>query len=228
MLPNGEAWRYAKISSMGNATTFVLETAIYWSLLAAVSVCYGHPSDTKSVFGDDLICMRYLSNTVLIYLRLIGGQPNETKSFVTGVVYESCGVDAFRGKDIRPVFLKKLPVSDLDIYADRNRLHLWWKKFQGVRIPASLDAYFFKFLKLEPMFGPENPEDIRSTLFEEDWRDSYYRAYCETVREIPARDFMFRKLMHTLRGSSEGGMFAVNEVSKRLNVVDRVFLRSKE
>lgn len=219
LLPDGTAWRYAKMSSMGNATTFVLETAVFWAAARAVSRVYGHRSDTISVFGDDIIVPAYLYRHMVIYLGLLGCTVNEAKSFASGKVRESCGVDAYQGLDIRPVFLKRQPTTDLDIYADRNRIHLWWKRHVGVGIPCELDSFFFRYLKLEPMFGPETVEDVRSHLFVENYTGHYYEAYAERTREVPAGDFMFRKLMHTLRGSSEGGMFAVSEPTRRLRVV---------
>lgn len=219
LLPDGTAWRYAKMSSMGNATTFVLETAVFWAAAQAVSKCFGARTDTIAVFGDDIIIDAYLYRHLVIYLELMGCQPNEAKSFAAGPVRESCGVDAFDGSDIRPVFLKRFPQTDLDIYSDRNRLHLWWKRHVGLDLPARLDAFFFKFLQLEPMFGPTTPEDVRSHLFDEAFRGHYYEAYTERTAEVPAGDLGFRKLMHTLRGSSEGGMFAVSRPTKRLSVV---------
>ncbi len=221
-LPDGTAWRYAKMSSMGNGTTFVLETVMFLAIARACGRLYGHRSDTFAVFGDDIVCPTYLARHVMIYLQLYGFVPNKAKSFIGGPIRESCGVDAFRGVNIRPVFLKTSPKIELDVYSDRNRLQLWWLNHYGSEIPCELDNMFFRWLRLDPLFGPVDPTDVRSCLQDVHYRSPYFYGYSESTRELPARQFMFRKLMHSLRGPSEGGMFRVEEGTQRLKAVKRV------
>lgn len=219
--PEGIYWRYAKMSSMGNATTFVLESLLFWSLQIAISRVYGHPSDRSIAFGDDLLGPRYLATHMFVYLPICGFAVNRKKSFVSGPVRESCGVDSYRGTDIRPVFLKTVPVTELDILSDRNRLNRWFAIHHGTRNPETLDNFFMKYLsRWEP--GPES--DVE---FDTYWHcDSYpfvgFKSYTRTVTERPVRELGFRKLMHDLRGASEGGRFRVsNEKVGNVRLVER-------
>jgi hypothetical protein len=222
-LPDGTAWRYAKMSSMGNATTFVLETLIFYAISRACCNVYGRGrKDTVSVFGDDIIIPRYLATHVVIYLELFGFKPNLDKSFIEGPVRESCGVDSYQGQDIRPVFLKRKPRTDLDLYSDRNRLNNWWTKHIGTRIPCELDSVMFKWLRLDPLFGPPDPADFRSYIHDEDYKSPYFVSYAERSVDLPARELNFRKLMHTLRAPSEGGKFRVTRDARKLIIVRRV------
>jgi hypothetical protein len=222
-LPDGTAWRYAKMSSMGNATTFVLETIVFYAICRACCREFApRRHNTVAVFGDDIIAPTYVASQINIYLQLFGFKPNLEKCFLKGPVRESCGVDCYNGSDIRPIFLKKKPRTDLDLYSDRNRLNSWWVKHMGNRLPAELDQIFFKWLRLEPMFGPPDTNDYRSYLHDEDFRSPYFEAYAERSVDLPAREFDFRKLMHTLQHPSEGGKFRVTRDSRKLMIVRRV------
>jgi len=223
--PDGSGWRYAKISSMGNGFTFELETVLFWCLSKAISDCFGHRSDVSLAFGDDMVGMSYLYNHHCIYLREAGFQPNLDKSFVHGRAAESCGIDAFDGVDIRPIFLKHLPRSVLGLYNDRNRLNRWWLRHLGERLPARLDSFFLRFFRGEVLLGPDSDNEFDTYMhagrFPEGVR---FRSITRRTAERPAKDVRFRKLMHTLRScTGEGGQFLVAEVSeRRASVIERV------
>lgn len=213
VFPDGTAWRYAKMSSMGNGTTFVLESLLFYALSKAISEKFGTPSDRIAVFGDDLLIEDYLLWHHMEYLRYSGFTPNLTKSFGKGNVRESCGIDSFQGVDIRPVFIKHQPSDDMMLYNDRNRLNRWFGIHYGCSNPRTVDDFFMKYISRDLLLGPES-----DTEFDGYWHCPGFRAGMEfsswrrrTV-ELPARDFDFRKLMHDLRGPSEGGKFLVSEV----------------
>lgn len=212
--PDGTGWRYAKMSSMGNGSTFVLESLLFYALCSAISRCFGHSSDRIAVFGDDLLVESYLARHCYIYLGVFGFKPNISKSFVFGNVRESCGVDAFQGVDIRPVFLKRQPINDLDIYNDRNRLNRWFAIHHGCANPAPLDDFFWKHLSGRALLGPESDTEYDSYWHISDFPSIPYESVTRRVHVIPARDLWFRKLMHDLHGASDGGKFLVNEVSE--------------
>lgn len=220
--PDGAGWHYAKMSSMGNATTFVLESLLFYALSWGISQTFGSPKDRISVFGDDLMIEGYLARHHYIYLRESGFIPNMQKSFVTGNVRESCGVDAFNGEDIRPVFLKRQPRSDMDVYNDRNRLNRWFAVHFGTENPRSVDDFFMKYIGGDLLLGPES-----DTEFDGYWHDSRFpciafKSAKYRVAELPGREFFFRKLMHNLRGPSEGGKFLIQEVREgAISVVQR-------
>lgn len=210
-LPDGTALRYAKMSSMGNATTFVLESLLFYALSLAISEKYGHPADRISVYGDDLLIEDYLLIHHNMFLELSGFIPNISKSFGKGLVRESCGVDAFEGEDIRPVFLKKPPCDDMGIYSDRNRLNRWFGIHYGCSNPRPLDDFFMKYLDREFLIGPESDTEFDGYWHQSGFPYIGFESFSRRTVEVPARDFGARKLMHDLRGSSEGGKFLVRE-----------------
>lgn len=111
--------RQEKVSSMGNGYTFPLETLIFFGI--AWGVCKHLSLDTSkiSVFGDDIIVPRDGAQLVIELLSSIGYVPNVAKTFLRGEFFESCGHDYFRGRNVRPVFLKK----EIDNVSDLYRLH---------------------------------------------------------------------------------------------------------
>ncbi len=94
-------WEYLEIfSSMGNGFTFELETLIF----LAISRQFDPDSQ---VFGDDIIVDQKAASQVIRTLNVFGFSVNEKKTFLAGSFFESCGVDVWRGQDVRPFFLKK-------------------------------------------------------------------------------------------------------------------------
>jgi len=110
------------ISSMGNATTFPLETLVFWTLgIATVLDKEGSRSlfpewdqlKTVSVFGDDCILPTRYASKFIEVCESVGFILNKEKSFIdpTRKFRESCGGDYLSGYDIRPFYLKS-PTSN--------------------------------------------------------------------------------------------------------------------
>lgn len=125
-----------KFSTMGSACTFPVETMIFLGICLTVALIKARehkeredPSHEFSrhwpqqadvldligqvaVFGDDLIvptdCRELLQGT----LELLDFKVNESKSFAEGNFRESCGLDAFRGVDVTPVYLRHLAAEN--------------------------------------------------------------------------------------------------------------------
>jgi hypothetical protein len=109
------------ISSMGNATTFPLETLILWALAIATHLYNdGHTiADLRdlrkwwsycSVFGDDVIMLTRDAPLFLNVCQGLGFVPNLDKTFYKDEFFrESCGGDFLHGRDVRPLFLKAFP-----------------------------------------------------------------------------------------------------------------------
>lgn len=98
--------RYAKFASMGNGSTFVVESLIFFSVLKAI---YG--SSEIAVYGDDMICPVDRIETVFKLLRFLGFSVNSEKSFWTGPYRESCGAHWCSGEDVRPFFVRRNPTT---------------------------------------------------------------------------------------------------------------------
>lgn len=117
---NGQ-WRYLeKFSSMGNGYTFELESLIFWA------ICKACGCDRELlVYGDDLIVPRENAATVVRALNACGFIVNETKSFIDGPYFESCGRHYFDLDEVTPVFQKE-GIIDLDsAFRAYNRLTRW-------------------------------------------------------------------------------------------------------
>lgn len=106
-----------KFVSMGNATTFPLETLIFYALCKAVS------DGPVSVYGDDICVLSKDYDRVARILQLSGFVVNATKSYSSGAFRESCGKDYLGGIDVRPIFLKQSDI--LALYAFRNQICEW-------------------------------------------------------------------------------------------------------
>lgn len=132
ILPDGTLQELYMVSSMGNAFTFPLETAIFASVVVAayrvlnIPVKYPRGEDLGNfaVFGDDIICVKEAYDLIAEMLDILGHQVNHDKSFKHGLFRESCGSDWFAGHNVRGVYLKRLH-NDADFYKAINRLNIW-------------------------------------------------------------------------------------------------------
>jgi hypothetical protein len=89
---------------MGNATTFPVQSLVFWSICVAALQSHGfHQPGAVFVFGDDIIIPTECAEVVVDALESFGLLVNRTKSFWRGGFRESCGVDAFNGVNVTPV-----------------------------------------------------------------------------------------------------------------------------
>lgn len=93
--------KFAKFSSMGNGTTFGLETLVFAAAVIAVG------SQVVAVYGDDIICDTAVVDKFISLANFLGFQVNSEKSFTSGPFRESCGVDAYEGVDITPFYMRE-------------------------------------------------------------------------------------------------------------------------
>lgn len=89
---------------MGNATTFPVQSLVFWSICVASLQRLGfHQPGAVFVFGDDIIVPSEAAQAVIDDLESFGLLVNRSKSFYRGAFRESCGVDAFNGVNVTPV-----------------------------------------------------------------------------------------------------------------------------
>lgn len=93
---------YSKFSSMGNGSTFVLETLIF------AAVCHAVGSSNFLVYGDDVIIEKKYYEEFVALAQFLGFTVNEEKSFTDGPFRESCGGDYFNGIDVTPVYIRNI------------------------------------------------------------------------------------------------------------------------
>lgn len=108
-----------KFAGMGNATTFPVQSVVF-ACLAIASLLeglkkyptYGNVRRVASlvrVFGDDIIVPSEHARLAMVWLSNVGLIVNEGKSFTVGNFRESCGVDAYRGVDVTPLYARFRP-----------------------------------------------------------------------------------------------------------------------
>jgi hypothetical protein len=123
-LPNGDVIALKKFASMGSALCFPVEALIFFiSIIASRCLRAGWFPDARNVYslgrdvfvyGDDIIVPAGEAASICDDLETLGFMVNRRKSFWTGKFRESCGVDAYDGEKVTPVYLRR------DVPADRD------------------------------------------------------------------------------------------------------------
>jgi hypothetical protein len=117
---NGESiYELRKFAGMGNATTFPVQSTVFAILAIAAIIdgssqfpSYGNVqrvSRSIRVYGDDIIIPTKWARQVVVWLQKVGLRINLKKSFMDGYFRESCGVDAFLGHDVTPLYVRHHP-----------------------------------------------------------------------------------------------------------------------
>lgn len=112
-------YKVEKFAGMGNALTFPIQS-ITFALLAICGVlcCEGRRPSFGNVkraamnvrvYGDDIIVRTEHSIQVCEWLTSFGLKVNQKKSFLRGNFKESCGVDAYKGINVTPLYLRHEP-----------------------------------------------------------------------------------------------------------------------
>lgn len=203
---------FEKISSMGNGYTFALESALFAALVYAAYKAHGEKFERENfaVYGDDLIVLDTVKDTLIRLLTLCGFQLNVEKSFLNGPIRESCGADWYEGKLVRPIFLTDEPAKLQDLFCDRNRIKRLLDLYWGIQESKSVE--FIDHLipeKAKVFAGPYSDTDFDTYIHccrpIKPYKHGCYRfrRIVTTVREQRGNSFHFRKLMHNLLGSTE-------------------------
>jgi len=142
VLPDGSTLPLLMMSTMGNATTFPLQTLIFAAICETVYAELGllrkkGLAKRYCVNGDDIIVSRDSYDMVVDLLQHCGFSVNAEKSFNRGLFRESCGGDYFSGYPVRGVYIKSLE-DDAAIYSAYNRLNVW-SRLHSVRLNHTLD-----------------------------------------------------------------------------------------
>lgn len=111
-LPNGDIIETLKFAPMGSSLCFPVMSAVHFGLAVACIANATHQSPKKIaehvfVYGDDIVVPSQYAEILFNKFPLYGLMFNVQKSFVKGHFRESCGCDAFHGRDVTPVRLKK-------------------------------------------------------------------------------------------------------------------------
>jgi hypothetical protein len=120
-VPCGNNYYLVKLHTLftsGNRLTWLNE-AVYFLAIARAAAKFCAPFVGKSpnhvrvfAFGDDLIVPEWAYDTVLDFLRAFGHIVNDDKSYNTGQFRESCGIWAYRGEVVTPLFWPRAVLED--------------------------------------------------------------------------------------------------------------------
>jgi hypothetical protein len=122
-LDKGKTWTsYEKFSSMGNGTTFPLESALFYALAQACTQIAGGSKQNIRVYGDDIVVEKRTAGLLIEALSFLGFRTNTDKTFVFGRFHECCGVDIYDNVDVRPVYLRQVPKAPDEVANLHNRL----------------------------------------------------------------------------------------------------------
>jgi len=104
---------------MGNALTFPIQSIVFTALaITAIIDLKGQAPSYRNVkraakcirvYGDDIIVKTEYARQVAIWITNAGLIVNERKSFFDGYFKESCGVDAYKGVDVTPLYCRFRP-----------------------------------------------------------------------------------------------------------------------
>lgn len=170
------------ISTMGNATTFPLESLLFFALgMATVSLRYdtslsicpnwAELSGKVSVFGDDCILPTQDVEEFIYILESLGHQCNIKKSFTSGYFRESCGGDYYLNRDVRPFYLKWPTTTKINglepwLYIAYNNLFKKYNQYFGVdavfyssHVFRAFYSLFKEYDILIKIVPPEFPDD---------------------------------------------------------------------
>lgn len=118
-LPDGTTVSLKKFASMGSAMCFPTEALAFFIAIVAsrlrkrgLPVTYAKVREYSRrvyVYGDDILVPADEAESIGQDLTLYGFRVNKHKSFWTGRFRESCGVDAYAGQDVTPVYCRFAP-----------------------------------------------------------------------------------------------------------------------
>jgi len=107
-----------KYAGMGNATTFPVQSVVF-AVVALTAMSRDDEVVTKRslssyarllrIYGDDIIVHSKYYPCVSDWISSCGLKINRSKTFSEGNFRESCGVDAYDGVNVTPVYLRQDP-----------------------------------------------------------------------------------------------------------------------
>lgn len=107
--------RTKKFAPMGSALCFPIMTMVHYALVLSIIEHNTYKTNMQDlisrvyVYGDDIVLPSETAEDVFAWLPSFGMKLNKTKSFVKSHFRESCGIHAYNGVDITPVYQKYTP-----------------------------------------------------------------------------------------------------------------------
>jgi hypothetical protein len=121
-LPTKEIISLKKFASMGSALCFPVEAMYFYTVCVKALLDHRELPYTRRnaylvsrdifVYGDDIIVPSEEAESVLHSLQKYNCKVNAAKSFWTGKFRESCGLDAYDGHEVTPVYIREAPAEN--------------------------------------------------------------------------------------------------------------------
>jgi len=158
---NQDVYRMRKFSHQGSAVTFPVQSLAYYAICVGVSLHFNGVEPTPknvreasrniTVYGDDIIVPTEIYEPLIASLQAWGMAVNVHKSHGSGFFRESCGIDAYKGVDVTPTYIRDLdydvrkPETVIRFVEVGNNLHKagYWHascglfSCVGIRIPTT-------------------------------------------------------------------------------------------
>jgi len=118
-LPNEQLLYANKFAPMGSGVCFPVMAVTFWALIRSIIKLSSIDDSEKLskqvyVYGDDIIIPTQAVQAVYDYLPLFGMKLNVDKSFTRGLFRESCGIHAYNGVDVTPVYVNYVTKTSQD------------------------------------------------------------------------------------------------------------------
>lgn len=191
ILPNGSKLRLEKFAPMGSAVCFPLECYVF-SLICRLACKRLGVNGIFSVYGDDIICEDIIFDEVVRLLTSLNFEVNQDKTFHPyGFFKESCGIEAYMGKDVSPCRLPRFydvkavrrgaPGSLAGLESLANRLETFQLR-SARRYVVSLALEVYKY----PYFSYNGDEGFFSNTptnyhLRRRWNRRYQRPECLAI-----------------------------------------------
>jgi hypothetical protein len=141
-----------KYAAQGSAVTFPVQSMVYACISIAALLYEEGKKPTKvnirsasrrvRVFGDDIILPSHAVSSLALLFSHLELKVNVGKTHINGFFRESCGMDAYEGSNVTPVYIRSLELSStpsgliswVDVCNNAHILGLWnlahWMKEQ--------------------------------------------------------------------------------------------------
>jgi hypothetical protein len=219
-LPSGEILSLRKFASMGSAMCFPIESMVFTTILiGAWHRAKGVDPTWRTVrkacrqirvYGDDLIVPVDITPHVIRDLETYGLKVNAAKSFWSGSFRESCGMDAFCGERVTPVYVRQFaPTSRGEVgrllsWVDLgNQLYKagYWSASRFVR--AAVENLIGSLPHVQDTSSVLGWHSVRNTVSIQRWSKTLHRwevkGYCvqpiKDRSEIDGYDALFKSFL---------------------------------
>jgi len=196
VLKDGRIVHLQKFASMGNALCFPVE-AMYFYTLSVLALLDKRdlPVSRRSienvsadvyVYGDDLIVPSDDATVVFDYLQRFNCKVNTRKTFYRGLFRESCGVDAYGGIEVTPIYITRRPPENL---RDSSEIIGWVATANALYKQGFFQASDYMFKHIEGIVGflphlPENSGGLGKEFYGINPPSVIRRSIFTQVREI--------------------------------------------